>query len=1005
MRWAAVALVLATLTPCVLAQSTSSVLLGRVGTATGQPVAAAIVQARSVGTGIVRTAVTDEEGRYRVDSLPPGSWTVVARLADGMVSESRTVELRLQESVRLDFYVGAGLTERVTVVAEPPLIDRHETAGKLRVSRNQVDRLPLSGRVFTDLALLDSSVRSAAPGNYFGERGSVFVVNGQSGRSNSFLVDGLDNNDQISGTTLNSFFSQQVIGEFVLLTHQYSPEFGRASGGVLNIVTRRGGNDRTVEAFAQGSSDRWNSTGDFVDRLPQNGTEQDALRRYQAGFSLGGPFRRDKAFYFFAYEHQQANDVIPITGIDRNGIRGGRFAAPSNDDNLFLRTDFNLGTANTLMLRLSLDDRHTSGVNVGGLFTAEAGFTIDERDVNLAATLTTVVTPNAVNELRVLAATSTFDQQANSDRPGVSRPTGIFGGNYLNLQQRDEARLQLVENVTWRIGEHTLKFGIDVSRSRTKLFTRFNPNGNFSYDTDLPFEPGDCGDIFLNQVQSARANGTYPFVPCPGEPGVDDDGDGIIDEDANIETYPVVMQYIFGEPRASLDDTKVGLFVQDRWQVGPRLLIDYGLRYDLSTYRLPASARVDSTVANGGARRDTDDVAPRLGFTYTPRRGGNLIIRGGGGLFYDKLVLGFPAVAAITSGTQIGLFFPQGTTVEVTEDFIEDQGIDSVLPSLFFPDQLVLRFSTGTELETPYTTQFNLGVERSFGPRHALRANVVRAQGYNLPLLKDLNPVVGVIGIPGSCPETVQPVGAITGIPCHGPDPARGSIAAFVTEGRSWYTGVDLNWRWQGEESWLNSSYTWSRAEDLGFDPLKGGISLPPDSTNLAGERGRSDGDRRHRFVLSGDSALPWIGLRASAVLQLSSGMPFNVTTGSDDNLDGILTDRPVGVGRNTGARTSLAAINSERIAANASLPADAQLPMIGSIDEPSFAQVDLRLYRRFVLGERRGSGELFLQMINVFDRENAGLIEGRAISRNFGEMITLAGPPRIVELGFKIAR
>ena len=304
----------------VLAQSTSSSLIGQVRTAEGRPVAGAVVQARAEATGASRSAISSEDGRYRIESLSPGVWTVVARLEDGRLSQSRTIKLRLQQTVQLDFTVGAGLTERVTVTAERPLIDPKQTAGTLRIDAGQVDSLPLSGRVFTDLALLDSAVRPAAPGNFFGERGSVFVINGQSGRSNSFLVDGLDNNDQTSGTTLNSFFSQQVIQEFVLLTHQYRPEFGRASGGILNIVTRRGNNQPTWEVFAQGTSSDWNEAGAFVAALPEKWTSEDAVTRYQTGFNLSGPFKKDRAFYFLAYEHHENDDLIPYTGYEREDV-------------------------------------------------------------------------------------------------------------------------------------------------------------------------------------------------------------------------------------------------------------------------------------------------------------------------------------------------------------------------------------------------------------------------------------------------------------------------------------------------------------------------------------------------------------------------------------------------------------------------------------------------------------------------------------------------------------
>src|SRR5262249_33650269 len=182
-------------------------------------------------------------------------------------------------------------------------------------------------------------------------------------------------------------------------------------------------------------------------------------------------------------------------------------------------------------------------------------------------------------------------------------------------------------------------------------------------------------------------------------------------------------ELIEGKPEATIDDTQMALFAQDTWQATERLSINYGVRYDLSTYTLPADVAVPSTIPNGGAGRDTDNVAPRFGFVWTSGSGRS-VVRGGSGVFYDKLVLGFPAVAAITSGTKIGLTFPQGFTFEITEDTVEKEGIKQVKQDLIFPQELTLRFSTGTEMNTPYTVQHSLGFERAIGTHASWGAGV-----------------------------------------------------------------------------------------------------------------------------------------------------------------------------------------------------------------------------------------------------------------------------------------
>ena len=986
------------------AQTTSATLTGHVTTPDHKPVEAALVQARADASGAIRVVTSGDDGKFRFDLLPPGSWTVVARTPEGVLSDTKTITLRLQQTGELELIVGTGLEEELTVRAEAPLIDPSRTGGELRILGTQAEDLPIASRNAVDLALLDSSVRQAAPSSYYGERASPFVVNGQTGRANSYLVDGLDNNDQASGTTLNATFSDLVISEFVLMTHQFSPEFGRASGGVLNLVTERGTNEIEGLGFVQGTARALNASGTLLNSLPDTAGVPDSASNLSAGMRWGGPMKKDKAFWFAAYEHQESSAILPYSGYTSDGVVGGRYEARSKDDNVFLRGDFNIDPSNTLMVRLSYDDRATPGVNVGGISTPEWGFRLDERDIQLGAALTTVFNPSLIHEMRLLFGASSILQRSNATISGVEHPSAQFGGNNLSRQERDAKVFQLVQNLTWVKGNHTTKFGYDVTPSKTKVKARFNANGNFIYRSDTPFEPGDDGGITFfdlplrctldaNEVcvlgvsdpcpalgkGTCAPNYDIPVAPYPN--GVDDDGDGVIDEPALPWSYPQIFQLIDGTPDATLDDTEIAAFAQDSWQVTPRLLLDFGLRYDLDTFTLPASARVKSTIPNGGAGRDTNNLAPRVGFTYMAGAKQEWVIRGGAGVFYNKTILAFPAVASITSETKIGLFFPQGYTVELTEDVVAQYGMDIIRQLLQFPDELTLRFSTGTHLDSTQANLFNLGFERAVRNKGVFSANVTRSLTYHVPLMKDLNPVIG---------KDVQ------GVPIHAYDQVNvGSIAAVVTEGRAWYSGLDLGFKWQSGFGWYTLGYTLSKAEDMGPDPLRGGIYLPPNSFDLSSERGPSDNDRRHRFVAAGDVGLYFWGLRISGVYQYATRLPFNVTTGGDDNTDGITSDRPTGVGRNTGADTPLEPVNDYRTARG--------LTPVTSLSAPTMSQLDVRVYRPFTVKQGKAHGQAFVQVFNVFNRFNGGLVEGRALATNFGAVISNAGPPRSIEFGFKL--
>jgi len=775
---------------------------------------------------------------------------------------------------------------------------------------------------------------------------------------------------------------------------------------VLNLITERGTNNLSGLGFVQGTPRAFNASGTLINSLPDTAGVPDSTSNVSAGVRWGGPFEKDKSFWFAAYEHQENSAIVPYSGYTQDGVVGGRYEAPSKDDNAFFRTDFNIDPSNTLMMRLSYDNRSTQGINVGGIATPEWGFRLDESDIQLGAALTTVFNPSLIHEMRLLFGTSSLLQRSNSAISGVEHPSAQFGGNNLSRQERDAQVFQLVQNLTWVKGHHTTKFGYDVTPSRTKVKARFNPNGNFIYRTDTPYQPGDCyngspdsGIVFndlpmrctLDTAQScdigndqcpAMGKGTcapnYDIpIPCTG----DGNGNGIPDEPALPWTYPLIFELIDGSPDATLSDTEIAAFAQDAWQATPNLLLDFGLRYDMDTFTLPESAVVKSTIPNGGAGRDTNNLAPRLGFTYTAGKKREWVIRGGAGVFYNKTILAFPAVAAITSGTQIGLIFPQGLTFELDESYVALHGIDSVRDLLVFPDYLTLRFSTGTRLDSTQANLFNLGFERAIGAHGAFSTNVTRSLTYHVPLMRDLNPVIG---------KDIQ------GIPIHAHDQVNvGSIAAVVTEGRAWYSGLDLGWKWQSGFGWYTLGYTLSKAEDMGPDPLKGGIYLPPNSEDLSSERGPSDNDRRHRFVAAGDVGLYLFGLRLSGVYQYATRLPFNVTTGSDDNTDGITSDRPPGISRNTGAETPLEPVNAYRTAHG--------LAPVTTLTAPALSQLDLRLYRPFTVNGGKGHAQAFLQIFNVFNRFNGGLVEGRALATNFGAVIGNAGPPRSFELGFKM--
>jgi hypothetical protein len=369
-------------------------------------------------------------------------------------------------------------------------VDPQRTGGELRVSGADADALPLAGRAVTDLALLDSSVRTRPqPGTFSGERG--LRLRGRPGsrgaRTRSWWT-AWTTTTRSAGTNLDAWFSPQVVREFVVLTHQFAPEFGRASGGVLNLLTERGTNKRVGDAFVQGSDASWNCAwrpGGLAPRTPGSATPSSGL---PGRLPHGGPILPDKAFYFFSYEHAGAERSCPTPGVDRDGVQGGHVPGPQAGRRALpaqRRAARSLRFLDGPPLRRR---PRAEMVNVGPGLTPETGFRLDESDVQLAASLTSILSPTAVNELRFLVGGSRFDQDANSDRPGVERPSGVFGGNSLNRQQAGREPLPARGQPHLGARPAHLQGGYDVTRSRTTIAVAFHPNGTFLYQTDAPFE-------------------------------------------------------------------------------------------------------------------------------------------------------------------------------------------------------------------------------------------------------------------------------------------------------------------------------------------------------------------------------------------------------------------------------------------------------------------------------------------------------------------------------------
>jgi Carboxypeptidase regulatory-like domain/TonB dependent receptor-like, beta-barrel len=880
------------------AQATSAALQGVVTDNQGGVVPGVAVTIKNTETGLSRDVVSDEAGFYRAVALPPGSYEITAKL-DGFAPYTRSgLVLTVGQTAAIDIKLGlAGVTEAVTVGAATPLIDTASNALGTTVTNAQLDDLPLAGRDFAALARL-------APG-VTGVGGGGISAGGQLTRNNSIVVDGTTNDEQGIASTRGSF-SLESVREYVIYTNQFAAEHGLAAGALVNVVTRSGTNNLEGRVFAFHRDDSLDAKNPFS-KAQGSGTAPFSEQR--GGGFLGGPFLKNTWHYFGSYELQR-NETTNVATSALVPIDQREFPETTARDQYFFKSEYQLPHNHRLGGRYRYDTTKTTGQGIGGLNPYERGNDQKQKYGDAVASLTSILSPRTVNELRVMAATLstywTVDGYADPFGVSISRPS-INQGKANNMPQGwDSIRYQIVNTLSHTIGRHELKGGVDIQLDDQNTFFLGNKDGTFTFRTDAPFNPDD--------------RSTYPFQ----------------------YTQTIGDWY---DPRKN--EIYSG-FIQDTWRANNRLTINAGLRYDTETIFAKARAvNVD---------QDLDNFAPRLGAIWTPTSDGHTIVRGGFGIYYDQ---GFNNVSGNISNSA------RSTNVTVLNPGFPDPyaggTIAATKPSVTIAAPV---------FETPSTRTASVGIRRELRPGLAVSVDGVRTLGYDLFNALDIN-----APLPGA---TVRP----------NPDFLR--IVQYQTTGRSWTNSLLVSLeRRTGRGPAFNVSYTLSDAvrnvEDFGF--------VPQDSYNPGAEKAPASNDRRHQIVTSVVWPLP-LGFQAAGLLQARSGLPWNVTTGIDNNGDQSINDRPdlVSSGGNPTDKATYSSSFTGRVG-NLSRNANRG---------PSFVQLDLRL-SKFVR-VRRYAFEGFIETFNALNHANLGVPNGTLTSSSFGRATGLASgaTPRQVELGFR---
>ncbi len=644
---------------------------------------------------VVVTAGAD--GIYRVPLVPPGTYQVVVELAGFNPQTRRNVEVTLNQQTTLDFALSvAGVAESVDVTAQPPLIEVTRSAPASSVTQQTIDNLPLNGRNFTDLIAL---VPGAKPDPNVGSSNANIEIFGERAVAVSYLVDGAENNDPVYGGPLMRF-TQDSILEFEVITTGYEAEFGRAQGGVANIVTRSGTNAYNGRAF-------WFVRNDSLDASnvpapsprPPDYVKPEApkLERYQWGGTLGGPIVRDKAFFFGSFEKLNETrglnfDLSVIPAFVRNGL-----ATPSQKEDFgvapettgftgLFKGDINRGQQSHLTAsynrRLMDRDGLVASAAASTLALPSTAATREAPGWSLVVRDTTVLGQAAFLEttgsfVRAEGASNLGRTERaeplllllNGANGGFMQTNAPFGGKSIQVAKRLQVQQSLSVLKTGLAGDHQIKVGWDFNRI---IFTgQFDPVTNdVEYSAD-----------FLNPAQAASMARMFQLY-------------GFQQSAARFFSFPSNAS---GGSDLDIRSNDISVFAQDRWRVHRDVTVSVGLRYD------------HASLFSGYKKA----LAPRLGFAWDVGGRHQTVVKGNYGLFFDRnLIAGtldIPDKGGLFATSLFDVALPR-LGVDYTNsliDYVITSGFP-IAPGVFTPPENPLYRKMAMDLRANPLTLYNL---------------------------------------------------------------------------------------------------------------------------------------------------------------------------------------------------------------------------------------------------------------------------------------------------------
>jgi len=995
---------------------------------------------------IARDGVTNKSGEYRFTAIPVGDYVVtVDKEGFGQTVESGiSLEVGQMATINLSVKVASENTQ-VNVSSETPIIDTDRSSIGQTISSEDIENLPSENRNFLDFALTVPGIDS----NSSSGQGSGFSANGGRQRSNSILVDGVENNGLLNGTVRQTI-SIDAVKQFQVITNNFLPEYGQASGALINLVTKTGTEKYHGDVYYYALNPVF--TDAHCATVPASNTvvcPNSSLERNDFGATLGGPLYKDKTFFFASGEYlgTKSTQSTTITGanvIDVNTALADNFVINSGVSSVSnngvyapypltlgsFRVDHTMNERNTFIYRLiyaHYDNANPYIDSDDGSLSDYSNWGKDKLQAySMMGEWTHIISPSLLNEMHVQFAPQYLTQYANSTGTTVHIAGAIeFGPNPIYTSALNETHYEWIDALSYTHANHFFKVGADISYIRAYATLPTNYGGYWHF-----------GAIGSAQSWISTSGCTNP---PSGAPSASTFGCGFPDE----------FHQGFGSPAIQMSDKLLSGYAEDQWKVTPRLSLNYGIRYDVDLQPQGYNQNLSDPIQQyqpKGIPRNFLNFSPRVGFAWSLDKSGKTVIRGGYGIFYDRIFLilsrdallssvqldeTFPSVCSIQMKAQwqAGPYpstynFPSGINFASTplygyinSTYCQTQG--GVAPLKKSID------SIDPKLPMPMSQQVNLFLDRAIGPNWELEVGGLFVAGIHLIRPNNTNlapPVIlttanqAALGYYAFGAGGPQPDAQGYGRPFYGGtrlNPLFNNITTYGSHGHSTYAALRSSLVHRVSRTLtLRASYVWSKTIDDSSDFTAGSEPTNPYVPQL--EKALSVQDQRNHFLGSFVYHLPYElhhhnnspvrlvlgGWIVSGFYNAGSGQPVNPITDVDVNGDGEDNDRPITNLTACGASSSSTAATCEMNAASDGGVVASRNSLRG--DRSATAQ--LRLQKElFVPG---GKLTLSAEAFNAFNQTNFTDIQndwgsGYMPDSGFG-LAQQVGSGRSIQLGIK---